>query len=264
MPLVQLPISGINASPYRTDIHRGDPSVPTDGRTTVPPWSEYWSSTMSPTCCCSAGSTWSTPATRCWKRQDGEHGIADAVAERPDAIVLDLMLPLIDGYEVLGPSEGRADPPDPGPGAEAKAQREDRASVSGDGCRRVHDQAVLAGGAVRGAATVDGDGLGARTAGRTDALGSAGRVAVVALAAAGLARRGSHVIDPDDDDRPRVSGDSHSPFPGASPPRRPELRVGHVLGVGPVLRGIRPRRGSTRWSSEPGFGSASAGSCAAT
>ena len=33
--------------------------------------------------------------------QDGEHGIADAVAERPDAIVLDLMLPRIDGYEVL-------------------------------------------------------------------------------------------------------------------------------------------------------------------
>lgn len=33
--------------------------------------------------------------------QDGEHGIADAVAERPDAIVLDLMLPNLDGYEVL-------------------------------------------------------------------------------------------------------------------------------------------------------------------
>jgi CheY-like chemotaxis protein len=33
--------------------------------------------------------------------QDGEHGIADAVAERPDAIVLDLMLPNLDGYQVL-------------------------------------------------------------------------------------------------------------------------------------------------------------------
>ena len=33
--------------------------------------------------------------------QDGEHGIADAMAERPDAIVLDLMLPTIDGYDVL-------------------------------------------------------------------------------------------------------------------------------------------------------------------
>jgi CheY-like chemotaxis protein len=33
--------------------------------------------------------------------QDGEHGIADAVAERPDAIVLDLMMPNLDGYQVL-------------------------------------------------------------------------------------------------------------------------------------------------------------------
>jgi DNA-binding response OmpR family regulator len=32
---------------------------------------------------------------------DGEHGIADAVTECPDAIVLDLMLPQIDGYQVL-------------------------------------------------------------------------------------------------------------------------------------------------------------------
>ena len=51
--------------------------------------------------------------------QDGEHGIADAVAERPDAIVLDLMLPRIDGYEVLAdPPQGRADQPDADPGAE--------------------------------------------------------------------------------------------------------------------------------------------------
>jgi CheY-like chemotaxis protein len=33
--------------------------------------------------------------------QDGEHGIADAVAQLPDAIVLDLMLPNLDGYQVL-------------------------------------------------------------------------------------------------------------------------------------------------------------------
>jgi two-component system alkaline phosphatase synthesis response regulator PhoP len=33
--------------------------------------------------------------------QDGEHGIADAVTERPDVIVLDLMLPRMDGYQVL-------------------------------------------------------------------------------------------------------------------------------------------------------------------
>jgi two-component system alkaline phosphatase synthesis response regulator PhoP len=33
--------------------------------------------------------------------QDGEHGIADAVAERPDVIVLDLMLPRMDGFDVL-------------------------------------------------------------------------------------------------------------------------------------------------------------------
>ena len=32
---------------------------------------------------------------------DGERGIADAMVERPDAIVLDLMLPKMDGYEVL-------------------------------------------------------------------------------------------------------------------------------------------------------------------
>jgi DNA-binding response OmpR family regulator len=33
--------------------------------------------------------------------RDGEHGIADAVTQSPDAIVLDLMLPSMDGYEVL-------------------------------------------------------------------------------------------------------------------------------------------------------------------
>jgi DNA-binding response OmpR family regulator len=32
---------------------------------------------------------------------DGEHGLADAIAERPDAVVLDLMLPTVDGYDVL-------------------------------------------------------------------------------------------------------------------------------------------------------------------
>ena len=32
---------------------------------------------------------------------DGDHGIADAVAEHPDAVVLDLMLPTVDGYDVL-------------------------------------------------------------------------------------------------------------------------------------------------------------------
>ncbi len=32
---------------------------------------------------------------------DGEHGIALAREHRPDAVVLDLMLPTIDGYEVL-------------------------------------------------------------------------------------------------------------------------------------------------------------------
>ena len=40
--------------------------------------------------------------------EDGEHGIADAVnLLRPDAIVLDLMLPNLDGYQVL--RELRAD-----------------------------------------------------------------------------------------------------------------------------------------------------------
>jgi DNA-binding response OmpR family regulator len=32
---------------------------------------------------------------------DGDEGIAGAVAERPDAVVLDLMLPTVDGYDVL-------------------------------------------------------------------------------------------------------------------------------------------------------------------
>ena len=42
-----------------------------------------------------------------FEAEDGEHGIADAVTHRPDAIVLDLMLPNQDGYQVL--RELRAD-----------------------------------------------------------------------------------------------------------------------------------------------------------
>ena len=46
--------------------------------------------------------------------EDGEHGIADAVNLRPDAIVLDLMLPKLDGYRCSAssaPTNGRADLP---------------------------------------------------------------------------------------------------------------------------------------------------------
>lgn len=58
---------------------------------------------------------------------DGERGVAIAVAETPDAIVLDLMLPAMDGYEVLAALQAddrtRAIPVLV---LTAKAQREDR------------------------------------------------------------------------------------------------------------------------------------------
>jgi DNA-binding response OmpR family regulator len=58
---------------------------------------------------------------------DGERGVATALAERPDAIVLDLMLPQMDGYDVLaalGEDEQTKDIPVLI--LTAKAQREDR------------------------------------------------------------------------------------------------------------------------------------------
>jgi DNA-binding response OmpR family regulator len=59
--------------------------------------------------------------------QDGEHGIAHAVAERPDAIVLDLMLPRMDGYHVLRVlREDERTSLTPILVLSAKAQREDR------------------------------------------------------------------------------------------------------------------------------------------
>ena len=59
--------------------------------------------------------------------QDGEHGIADAVAERPDVIVLDLMLPRMDGFDVLRTlREDERTRRTPVLVLSAKAQREDR------------------------------------------------------------------------------------------------------------------------------------------
>jgi len=58
---------------------------------------------------------------------DGEQGLALALAEVPDAIVLDLMLPLMDGYGVLGHLLADARTRDiPVLMLTAKAQREDR------------------------------------------------------------------------------------------------------------------------------------------
>ncbi len=65
---------------------------------------------------------------------DGERGLALAFAEVPDAIVLDLMLPLMDGYGVL--SHLRADDRTrdiPVLVLTAKAQREDRVRCWEDG-----------------------------------------------------------------------------------------------------------------------------------
>lgn len=58
---------------------------------------------------------------------DGEHGLALAVTELPEAIVLDLMLPLLDGYGVLAALRADARTRDiPVLVLTAKAQREDR------------------------------------------------------------------------------------------------------------------------------------------
>ena len=58
---------------------------------------------------------------------DGEQGLAVAMDQTPDAVVLDLMLPGLDGYEVLTALRGRAETKDiPVLILTAKAQREDR------------------------------------------------------------------------------------------------------------------------------------------
>jgi len=58
---------------------------------------------------------------------DGERGVATAMAERPDAIVLDLMLPEMDGYGVLAELGRKVSTKDiPVLVLTAKAQREDR------------------------------------------------------------------------------------------------------------------------------------------
>jgi DNA-binding response OmpR family regulator len=58
---------------------------------------------------------------------DGEHGLEQAMGEHPDAIVLDLMLPAMDGYGVLAALQGDPRTQDiPVLVLTAKAQREDR------------------------------------------------------------------------------------------------------------------------------------------
>lgn len=58
---------------------------------------------------------------------DGEHGLEQARDERPDAIVLDLMLPAMDGYGVLAALQDDERTRDiPVLVLTAKAQREDR------------------------------------------------------------------------------------------------------------------------------------------
>ena len=58
---------------------------------------------------------------------DGERGLAQAMDERPDAIVLDLMLPALDGYGVLAALRDDERTRDiPVLVLTAKAQREDR------------------------------------------------------------------------------------------------------------------------------------------
>ena len=58
---------------------------------------------------------------------DGERGVATALAERPDAIVLDLMLPAMDGYGVLAAlAQDQLTRDIPVLVLTAKAQREDR------------------------------------------------------------------------------------------------------------------------------------------
>ena len=58
---------------------------------------------------------------------DGERGLAQAMDERPDAIVLDLMLPALDGYGVLAAlREDERTRDIPVLVLTAKAQREDR------------------------------------------------------------------------------------------------------------------------------------------
>ena len=103
--------------------------------------------------------------------QDGEHGIADAVAERPDAIVLDLMLPRIDGYEVLRTlREDERTSLTPILVLSAKAQREDRRRCLEMGADEFITKPFspeALGEALQRLTAMDVE---ARTAGRTEAL----------------------------------------------------------------------------------------------
>ena len=104
--------------------------------------------------------------------QDGEHGIADAVAERPDAIVLDLMLPRIDGYEVLRTLRGdERTSLTPILVLSAKAQRQDRRrclEMGADEFITTPFSPEVLGEALQRLTAMDVE---ARTAGRTEALG---------------------------------------------------------------------------------------------
>ena len=62
-----------------------------------------------------------------YEASDGERGLSLAVTELPDAVVLDLMLPLMDGYDVLAALRADDRTRDvPVLVLTAKAQREDR------------------------------------------------------------------------------------------------------------------------------------------
>ena len=124
-------------------------------------------------CCCCAGSTWGIPGHEVLEAQDGEHGIADAVAERPDAIVLDLMLPRIDGYEVLRTlrEDERTSADLPVLVLSAKAQSEDRRRCLEMGADEFLTKPFSPEALCEALQRLTAMDVEARTAGRTEALG---------------------------------------------------------------------------------------------
>ena len=123
---------------------------------------------------------------------DGERGLALAMAEVPDAIVLDLMLPPMDGYGVLCTTCSADDRTRDIPVLvlTAKAQREDRVRCWEEGASEYMTK-PFSPAALSSALTqlIDDDSRRTRDAPERRAQEAAGRVALVALASAGARTR---------------------------------------------------------------------------
>ena len=92
---------------------------------------------------CSSSSCSSVTTSTVLEAQNGDEAIAIAKREHPDLVLLDLNMPVMDGYEAI--HHLRHDPSLAGPSdhrAHGRRRPDRRAARARDGRRRLHDQAV--------------------------------------------------------------------------------------------------------------------------